>query len=119
MKVGPIYAELSARGINSLLIHTGQHYDYNMSQVFFDDLGIPEPNIHMGVGSDSHSRQTARIMIEFEKVCVGENPAMVIVVGDVNSTLACSITAKKLGLPVAHVEAGLRSGDMSMPEEVN
>lgn len=119
MKVGPIHAELSARGINTLLLHTGQHYDHNMSQVFFDDLGIPEPDIHMGVGSDSHSRQTAKIMIEFEKVCLRKNPTMVIVVGDVNSTLACSITAKKLGIAVAHVEAGLRSRDMSMPEEVN
>ncbi len=119
MKIAPIHKQLRHRGVNTLLVHTGQHYDHNMSQVFFDELGIPEPDIHMGVGSDSHSRQTAKIMIHFEDVCLEHNPRMVVVVGDVNSTLACAITAKKLGITVAHVEAGLRSRDIQMPEEIN
>jgi UDP-N-acetylglucosamine 2-epimerase (non-hydrolysing) len=90
-----------------------------MSKSFFHDLGIPKPQINLEVGSGSHAEQTARIMVEFEKVCLKENPDLVIVVGDVNSTMACTITAKKLGIKVAHVEAGLRSRDMSMPEEIN
>ena len=102
-----------------LLIHTGQHYNRNMSGDFFTDLGIPEPDINLGVGSGSHAEQTARIMVEFEKVCIAHRPDWVMVVGDVNSTLACAVTAKKLGIKVAHVEAGLRSQDMSMPEEIN
>ena len=100
-------------------MHTGQHYDERMSRSFFVDLGMPKPDIDLEVGSGSHAEQTARIMVEFEKVCLRENPDLVIVVGDVNSTMACTITAKKLGIKVAHVEAGLRSRDMGMPEEIN
>lgn len=101
------------------LIHTGQHYDYEMSKVFFDELDIPEPDYFLGAGSGSHAEQTAKVMLAFEKVCLEEKPDIVVVVGDVNSTLACSITAKKLNIKVAHVEAGLRSFDMTMPEEIN
>jgi UDP-N-acetylglucosamine 2-epimerase (non-hydrolysing) len=119
MKIAPIHREMKIRGINQLLVHTGQHYDNNMSQVFFDDLGIPEPDIHMGVGSGSHAKQTATIMVEFENICNEHRPSLVVVVGDVNSTLACAIVASKMHIPTAHVEAGLRSGDMRMPEEVN
>lgn len=119
MKIAPINQEMRKRGIGQLLVHTGQHYDNNMSQVFFDDLGIPEPDIHMGVGSGSHAKQTAAIMVEFEKICIEHSPSLVVVVGDVNSTLACAIVASKMHIATAHVEAGLRSGDMAMPEEVN
>ncbi|MGI0034912.1 MAG: non-hydrolyzing UDP-N-acetylglucosamine 2-epimerase [Nitrososphaera sp.] len=105
--------------IEHLLVHTGQHYDERMSKSFFVDLGMPRPDIDLEVGSGSHAEQTARIMIKFEKVCMREGPDLVLVVGDVNSTMACAITAKKLGIKVAHVEAGLRSRDMSMPEEIN
>ncbi|MDH3590234.1 MAG: UDP-N-acetylglucosamine 2-epimerase (non-hydrolyzing) [Planctomycetota bacterium] len=119
MKMAPLVRCLEERGITQKLIHTGQHYDDNMSKVFFEDLGMPAPDIYMGVGSGSHAEQTARVMIEFEKVCLEEKPDLVVVVGDVNSTLACSIVAAKLWIPVAHVEAGLRSRDMKMPEEVN
>ena len=101
------------------LVHTGQHYDAKMSDDFFRDLGIPEPDVNLGVGSASHAEQTARVMVAFERVCLREMPDWVVVVGDVNSTMACAITAKKLGIRVAHVEAGLRSRDMSMPEEIN
>jgi len=101
------------------LVHTGQHYDYEMSQAFFDDLEIPKPDYFLEAGSGSHAEQTARIVTAFEKVCVKEKPDLVMVVGDVNSTLACSIVAKKLLIKVAHVEAGLRSFDLTMPEEIN
>jgi len=101
------------------IVHTGQHYDYEMSRVFFDELEIPEPDYYLGAGSGSHAEQTAKVMVEFEKVCVEQKPDVAIVVGDVNSTLACSVTAKKLNINLAHVEAGLRSGDMTMPEEIN
>ena len=101
------------------LVHTGQHYDYEMSQVFFDDLALPKPDFFLEAGSGSHAVQTAKIMVGFEKICLSEKPDMVVVVGDVNSTLACSIVAKKMGIDVAHVEAGLRSFDPSMPEEIN
>jgi UDP-N-acetylglucosamine 2-epimerase (non-hydrolysing) len=104
---------------HSTLVHTGQHYDKRMSKSFFDDLGMPKPDLNLEVGSGSHAEQTARVMVEFERVCLSHMPDLVIVVGDVNSTMACTITAKKLGIRVAHVEAGLRSRDMSMPEEVN
>jgi len=102
-----------------LLVHTGQHYDDNMSDNFFRQLEIPEPDINLGVGSASHAEQTGKIMIEFEKVLLQQKPNMVIVLGDVNSTIACSLVASKLGIQVAHIEAGLRSFDRSMPEEVN
>jgi UDP-N-acetylglucosamine 2-epimerase (non-hydrolysing) len=101
------------------LIHTGQHYDTEMSDVFFRDLGLPRPDRFLGVGSGSHAEQTAKVMVAFEHTCVEERPDLVVVVGDVNSTMACAITAKKLCIPVAHIEAGLRSRDWTMPEEVN
>ena len=101
------------------LVHTGQHYDYEMSQAFFDDLEIPKPDFFLAAGSGSHAVQTAKVMMAFEEVCLAEKPDLVIVVGDVNSTLACSIVAKKLLIDVAHVEAGLRSFDLTMPEEIN
>ncbi|MEW6738684.1 MAG: UDP-N-acetylglucosamine 2-epimerase (non-hydrolyzing) [Nitrospirota bacterium] len=121
MKIAPLIHELKRNGKEDAwkLIHTGQHYDYEMSKAFFDDLDIPEPDHFLNVGSGTHAEQTAKVMIEFEKVCMKEKPDIIIVVGDVNSTLACSITAKKLHIKVAHVEAGLRSRDMSMPEEIN
>lgn len=102
-----------------ILVHTGQHYDEKMSDVFFADLEIPKPNLFLGVGSGSHAELTANIMLAFEKVCLNEKPDLLLVVGDVNSTLACSLVASKLGIRIAHIEAGLRSGDRSMPEEIN
>jgi UDP-N-acetylglucosamine 2-epimerase (non-hydrolysing) len=121
MKMAPIVEALNRYPdhFQLMLVHTGQHYDERMSRTFFDVLGLPRPDIDLEVGSGSHAEQTARIMVEFEKVCLRQRPDLVIVVGDVNSTLACTITAKKLGIKVAHVEAGLRSRDMSMPEEIN
>lgn len=122
MKTAPILRELKSNDrlrIDYCLVHTGQHYDYEMSQSFFHDLGIPQPHYFLNAGSGTHSEQTASIMKSFEKVCEKEKPDVVMVVGDVNSTLACSIVAKKMNLKVAHVEAGLRSFDMSMPEEIN
>ena len=121
MKIAPIVEAMRAYPdeIKQVLVHTGQHYDNHMSQSFFDDLGISEPDLNLGVGSGTHAEQTARVMMAFEKVCLKEAPDLVVVVGDVNSTMACAITAKKLGIQVAHVEAGLRSRDMSMPEEIN
>lgn len=121
MKMAPIIEAMNRypEQIEHLLVHTGQHYDSKMSKAFFDDLGIPKPDIDLEVGSGSHAVQTAKIMVAFEKVCLTEKPDLVIVVGDVNSTMACTITAKKLGIKVAHVEAGLRSRDMDMPEEIN
>ncbi|MBL8210457.1 MAG: UDP-N-acetylglucosamine 2-epimerase (non-hydrolyzing) [Bryobacterales bacterium] len=121
MKIAPIYRAFSteANGHKLLLVHTGQHYGASMSGDFFRDLGIPQPDINLEVGSGSHADQTARIMMAFEPVCLEHRPDWVIVVGDVNSTIACTLTAKKLGIQVAHVEAGLRSQDMSMPEEIN
>jgi UDP-N-acetylglucosamine 2-epimerase (non-hydrolysing) len=120
MKIAPIHTQMQQTdSIEPILIHTGQHYDERMSTFFFDDLGMPKPDAFLGVGSGSHAEQTARVMVEFEKVCQKYNPDLVLVVGDVNSTMACSITAKKLWIPVAHVEAGLRSFDREMPEEIN
>jgi UDP-N-acetylglucosamine 2-epimerase (non-hydrolysing) len=121
MKIAPIIEAMNKYPdkIQHLLVHTGQHYDARMSQSFFVDLGMPKPDMNLEVGSGSHAEQTARIMVEFEKVCLQEQPDLIVVVGDVNSTMACTITAKKLGIKVAHVEAGLRSRDMSMPEEIN
>ncbi len=120
MKIAPIVRALQAQqALSFKIIHTGQHYDREMNDVFFEELGIPQPDVFMGAGGGSHAQQTARIMVGFEELCLAERPDAVLVVGDVNSTLACSIVAKKQGIPVAHVEAGLRSGDMTMPEEIN
>ena len=120
MKMAPLYFELTrAKGFEPVIVHTGQHYDYAMSQAFFEDLQLPESRHFLGVGSGSHAEQTAKVMIEFEKVLVQERPDLVVVFGDVNSTVACSLTAKKQLVPVAHVEAGLRSFDDTMPEEIN
>ena len=121
MKIAPIMSEVAQQPdtFEQILVHTGQHYDANMSKVFFEDLGLPQPDIYLGVGSGSHAEQTARVMLAFEPVLLREQPALVLVVGDVNSTLACTLVAKKLHVPVAHVEAGLRSFDHSMPEEIN
>ncbi|MCK8603909.1 non-hydrolyzing UDP-N-acetylglucosamine 2-epimerase [Desulfoferrobacter suflitae] len=120
MKIAPIYREaLKHPSVVCKLVHTGQHYDYEMSQAFFEDLEIPEPHFFLNAGSGSHAEQTAKIMVAFENVCVQEKPDLIMVVGDVNSTLACSIVAKKLLIQVAHVEAGLRSFDLTMPEEIN
>lgn len=105
--------------LEHLLVHTGQHYDDRMSKAFFRSLGIPEADINLGIGSGSHAEQVGNTMIAFEKVLLGEKPDWVVVVGDVNATLACSVTAKKLNIRVCHIEAGLRSGDITMPEEVN
>jgi UDP-N-acetylglucosamine 2-epimerase (non-hydrolysing) len=120
MKIAPIVRALQAQSrLRFKIVHTGQHYDRDMNDVFFEELGIPQPDIFMGAGGGSHAEQTAKIMLGFEQLCLTERPQAVLVVGDVNSTLACSIVAKKLCIPVAHVEAGLRSGDMTMPEEIN
>ncbi len=120
MKIAPLIEEMRQHtDIQPSLLHTGQHYDDKMSQVFFDQLDIPRPDVYLGVGSGSHAEQTARVMLAFEQVLLDERPDVVVVVGDVNSTLACAITAVKLWIPVAHVEAGLRSFDRRMPEEIN
>jgi UDP-N-acetylglucosamine 2-epimerase (non-hydrolysing) len=119
MKVAPILRACTARGVEALLVHTGQHYDVSMSGSFFDVLGLPEADVNFGVGSGSHAVQTGAVMTEFETWLQGNEVDAVVVVGDVNSTMACSVVAAKLGVPVAHVEAGLRSFDRTMPEEVN
>jgi len=121
MKIAPLLRELEKRPnlFRWELVHTGQHYDQDMSKVFFEELGIPEPHHYLEAGGGSHAEQTARIMVRYEAVCAQDPPDLTVVVGDVNSTLAASIVAKKLGIKVAHIEAGLRSGDMTMPEEVN
>ncbi len=120
MKIAPLMAAYrAADGIDATLVHTGQHYDETMNRVFFRDLGIPRPDANLGVGSASHAVQTAEVMKAFEPVLQAEKPDRVVVVGDVNSTIACALVAVKLGIPVAHVEAGLRSGDRTMPEEIN
>ena len=119
MKLAPVQRALSNRINDVIVVHTGQHYDHIMSQVFFDELEIPVPDIHLGVGSGTHASQTAKIMIQFEQLCHEISPSMVVVFGDVNSTVACSLVAAKMGIPVAHVESGLRSNDRSMPEEIN
>jgi UDP-N-acetylglucosamine 2-epimerase (non-hydrolysing) len=120
-KIAPLWEALTKRAINleTKIVHTGQHYDYAMSQVFFDQLGLPRPHRFLDVGSGSHAYQTAQVMLRFEELAVEHRPDLVVVVGDVNSTLAVSLTSVKLGIPVAHVEAGLRSFDRSMPEEIN
>jgi len=120
IKIAPLVNEMSKHPeIKQILVHTGQHYDKEMSKFFFDDLGIPKPDINLGIGSASDVTQTAKIMVEFEKVLLKENPDLVIVVGDVNSTLASALAAAKCKVKVAHVEAGLRSFDSGMPEELN
>jgi UDP-N-acetylglucosamine 2-epimerase (non-hydrolysing) len=123
VKIAPLMAALRrperAASAETLLVHTGQHYDAALSRVFFGQLGIPEPDVNLEVGSASHARQTAEVMTRFEPVCAEWKPDGVVVVGDVNSTLACALTAAKLGARVAHVEAGLRSFDRAMPEEIN
>ena len=120
MKIAPIMRAFKANGnFQTLLVHTGQHYDQNMSRLFFDDLGIPAPDVNLEVGSGSHAVQTARIMERFEPVVLDFKPDFVLVVGDVNSTIACGLVAVKLGVKLIHVEAGLRSFDRTMPEEVN
>lgn len=120
MKAAPVkHAFEGVASVRHLMVHTGQHYDPNMSDVFFEDLGMGRPDLYLNVGSGSHAVQTAKVMTEFEKVCLAEQPSLVIVYGDVNSTLAAGIVAKKLGIALAHVESGLRSYDRRMPEEIN
>lgn len=120
MKVAPLWHALSADpAFDVRLVHTGQHYDPNMSDAFFRDLGLPEPDHHLGVGSGSHAEQTAKVMLAYEPVAIAERPAFTIVVGDVNSTAACAMVCAKLLIPVVHLEAGLRSFDRTMPEETN
>jgi UDP-N-acetylglucosamine 2-epimerase (non-hydrolysing) len=119
MKAAPVIRALAARSIPQVLIHTGQHYDTAMSDVFFRELDLPEPDLNLGVGSGTHAVQTGAIMVELERAFERLRPALIVVYGDVNSTLAASLVAAKLLLPVAHVEAGLRSFDRSMPEEIN
>ncbi len=120
MKVAPVMKAIGRAGFaDQKLVHTGQHYDVSMSDVFFSDLGMPLPDVHLGVGSGSHAEQTAKVMVGFEKVCLEEKPHLVVVAGDVNSTMACAIDCAKLRIPCAHIEAGLRSFDLDMPEEVN
>src|SRR5512135_1067112 len=128
MKVAPLLRRIAIHNadrepgtaaVNALLVHTGQHYDDKMSDVFFRELGIPRPDINLGVGSGTHAAQTAGILTGFEAVCERERPDWVVVVGDVNSTMASALVCAKMGIPVAHVEAGLRSFDRTMPEESN
>jgi UDP-N-acetylglucosamine 2-epimerase (non-hydrolysing) len=121
MKIAPLYHALDEERdwCAPRIVHTGQHYDANMSDNFFRDLRLPPPHVSLGVGSGTHAQQTAGVMIEYEKVCMASRPDWVVVAGDVNSTVACSLAAAKLGIRVAHLEAGLRSGDRTMPEELN
>jgi UDP-N-acetylglucosamine 2-epimerase (non-hydrolysing) len=121
MKIAPMVRAMDRKAgqISYQIVHTGQHYDRAMSDVFFEELGIPTPDHHLGCGGGSQAEQTAKIMVAYEKLCMEHRPDVVVVVGDVNSTLACAIVAKKLHIKVAHVEAGLRSGDRDMPEEIN
>jgi len=120
MKAAPVLSAFEQRqGVEQLLVHTGQHYDKNMSDVFFEELGLPHPDINLGVGSGSHATQTAEIMVQFEQVVLDEAPDWVLVYGDINSTVAATMVCAKLGIRTAHVEAGLRSFDRTMPEEIN
>jgi UDP-N-acetylglucosamine 2-epimerase (non-hydrolysing) len=125
MKIAPFVKAIEAhnaamaRPIQHILAHTGQHYDVRMSEAFFRSLDIPDPDINLEIGSGSHAEQVGHTMIAFEKVLMQEKPDWIVVVGDVNATLACSVAAKKLCVKVCHIEAGLRSGDMTMPEEIN
>ena len=118
MKIAPIYREaLKYNQVQCKIVHTGQHYDYEMSEAFFEDLELPKPDFFLNAGSGTNAVQTAKIMVAFEELCQNQRPDLIIVVGDVNSTLACSVVAKKLLIEVAHVEAGLRSFDLTMSEE--
>lgn len=120
MKIAPIQRAFEKHeNVISKIVHTGQHYDAKMSDVFFNQLELPKPHYYLGIGGGSHTQVTAKIMLEFEKIVADENPDLILVVGDVNSTIACTLVAIKMNVPVAHVEAGLRSGDRNMPEEVN
>src|ERR687890_991159 len=121
MKVAPIVEAMRRREreFAPVVVHTGQHYDERMSDAFFRDLGLPRPDVHLGVGSASHAQQTAAVMQRFEPVVLEHEPDWVLVVGDVNSTLACALVCSKLGVPVAHVEAGLCRRDPPMPQEIN
>jgi len=119
MKLAPVYAALTKRGFSQKIVHTGQHYDEKMSEVFFRELDLPPPGINLEVGSGTHAEQTAKVMVRFERLVLKEPPEWVLVYGDVNSTVAVALVCAKLGLPLAHVEAGLRSFDRSMPEEIN
>jgi UDP-N-acetylglucosamine 2-epimerase (non-hydrolysing) len=121
MKIAPLYKALRAypREFDVRVVHTGQHYDANMSDVFFRELGMGTPDVNLEVGSGTHAEQTAGVMVAYEKLCLASRPDWCVVVGDVNSTIACTLAAKKLGIRVAHLEAGLRSGDRTMPEELN
>lgn len=120
MKIAPLYHQLIKDSWCKVeIVHTGQHYDPNMSADFFRDFRLPEPHHHLGIGSGSHATQTANVMLAYEKICLDAPPDWLIVVGDVNSTVACALVAAKLHIPIAHLEAGLRSGDRSMPEEIN
>ena len=119
MKVAPLYKFLKDQNVRHLICHTGQHYDEKMSKIFFDDLELPQPDYYLGVGGGSITEQMAKIMIEFEKTIVAERPDVVNVIGDVTSTIACALVAARFQIPVAHIEAGLRSFDRTMPEEIN
>ena len=120
MKIAPLFHALREQPWCSLrLVHTGQHYDHNMSDTFFKDLNLPPPDLHLGIGSGSHAEQTARVMLAYAEACTGNRPDLIVVVGDVNSTLACALVGAKVCIPVAHLEAGLRSNDRTMPEEIN
>jgi len=126
MKMAPVHKafkkykeEHPDRDVQHLICHTGQHYDEKMSKVFFEELELPKPDFYLGIGSGSHAEQTGKVMIEFEKILITEKPDLIIVYGDVNSTVACALTAAKLGIKIAHVESGLRSFDRAMPEEIN
>jgi len=119
MKMAPVIKEMHSRGIDHILVHTGQHYDTNMSQVFFDDLDIPKPDIFLNIEAATHTQQTARIMMAFEEVCMENQFDLIVMGGDVNSTLAVALVAAKMHIPLAHIESGLRSFDRDMPEEIN
>ena len=120
VKAAPVVRALAARsGVRQSVVHTGQHYDFNMSDVFFRELDMPSPDVNLQVGSGSHARQTAQILERFETVVLERKPDLVVVYGDVNSTIAAALVCSKLLIPCAHVEAGLRSFDRSMPEEIN
>ena len=120
MKIAPLYHALkSTDWAQPVLVHTGQHYDQNMSDAILKDLGVPAPDFHLGVGSGSHAEQTGNVMIAYENICMEHRPDWIVVVGDVNSTAACAMVGAKLWIPVVHLEAGLRSRDRQMPEEIN